>query len=118
MRYRVELSKNLDYRRGVFERFSVGLDQGGIVFLESTGYTRRGSLEGRDAYRTILIAGADLPVLAAALGVTSTDETEILSALVVRARADSVMGVVGARALLAELDVPYDERFTVWIDAD
>jgi hypothetical protein len=118
MRHRVELSKKDDHRSGVFERFSVGLDEGGIVFLDSTGYTRRGSLEGRDAYRLIIIAGADLPALAASLGLTSGDETQILAALVERARTDAVTGLLSARALLRELDVPYEERFSVWIDAD
>lgn len=118
MRHRVELSKNSDHRSGVFERFSVGLDQGGIVFLESTGYTRRGDLEGRDAYRTLLIAGEDVPALASGLGIASDDEVEILKALVQRARADGVTEVLGARALLRDLDIPYEERFTVWIDAD
>lgn len=118
LRHRVELSKNSDHRSGVFERFSVGLDHGGIVFLDSTGYTRRGSLEGRDAYRSLIIAGANLPALAASLGVETSDETEILAALVERSRAAGVTGLLGARALLAELDIPYEETFSVWIDAD
>jgi hypothetical protein len=118
MRHRVELSKTDDHRSGIFERFSVGLDDGGIVFLDSTGYTRRGSLEGRDAYRTLLIAGADLPVLAAALGVETDGETEILAALVERVRAEAATDLVAALAFLRDLGIPYEEKFTVWIDAD
>lgn len=118
MRHRVELSKTDDHRSGVFERFAVGLDEGGIVFLDSTGYTRRGDLEGRDAYRSLIVAGVDLPALAVSLGVAPGDETEILAALVERARAGAVTGLGAARALLQELEVPFEERFSVWIDAD
>ena len=118
MRNRVELSKKDDHRSGVFERLSVGLDEGGIVFLDSTGYTRRGGLEGRDAYRSLIVEGANLPALAASLGVAADDDTEILAALVGRARAGSVTELGAARALLHELQVPYEERFSVWIDSD
>jgi hypothetical protein len=116
---RVTLKKHADYDNGIFWELSIGFHHsGGIDILESTGYTAIGSAGGRDAHEYLLIPPEALPRLGKLLAIRERDVESVHAALVDHARHCKVRRLADAAAMLDELGIRYEKRFTVWRDSD
>ena len=116
---RVTLKRHADYDNGIFWKLSIGFDTSdGIDILESTGYTAIGSAEGRDAYESLRISLEAVPRLGKVLGIQERDVESVHAALVDYARHCKVGRLGAAAAMLDELGIRYEKRFTVWRDWD
>jgi hypothetical protein len=116
---RVVLKRHADYDNGIFWDLSVGVhSSGGIDILEATGYTAIGSAGGRDAHEYLLIPREAVPRLGKELGIKERDVESVHAALVDHARHCKVVRLAVAAAMLDELGIRYEKRFTVWRDWD